>query len=99
MALRYSTPLGEGDLGLSGGQRQRLATACAVAHRLRLLVLDEATNHLDPKLEHQVMSGLEEMGITRVVIAHRLSTLLDGDQMVYLAGGKIGATGRGLMHP
>lgn len=93
MALGYSTPLGEGGLGLSGGQRQRLAIARAVAHRPRLLVLDEATSHLDPNLEHQVMRGLEEMGVTRVVIAHRLSTLLDADQMVYLADGKIVATG------
>lgn len=93
MPLGYDTHLGEGGQGLSGGQLQRLAIARALAHGPRLLVLDEATSHLDSNLEFSIMGRLENLGITRVVIAHRLSTVMNADQMIYLEEGRLVASG------
>ncbi|MFJ8809904.1 peptidase domain-containing ABC transporter [Streptomyces sp. NPDC102490] len=89
MPMGYETILGEGGSGLSGGQRQRIALARAVVHRPRVLVLDEATSHLDATTEAVVNENLSGLDCTRIVIAHRLSTVLDADRILVLDHGRI----------
>lgn len=89
MPMGYDTMLAENGAGLSGGQRQRLALARALLARPAILVLDEATSHLDTSAEAEVERHLREMPITRVVIAHRLSTVHDADLIVVLDDGRI----------
>jgi ABC-type bacteriocin/lantibiotic exporter with double-glycine peptidase domain len=89
MPMSYETPVGEGGGGVSGGQRQRLSIARAVAHRPAVLVLDEATSHLDVATEADIDGNLSRLACTRVVIAHRLSTVRNADQIVVLDGGRI----------
>jgi ABC-type bacteriocin/lantibiotic exporter with double-glycine peptidase domain len=89
MPMAYETILNEGGAGLSGGQRQRLSIARAVARRPSLLMLDEATSHLDVATENVVAHNLDQLGCTRVVIAHRLSTIRSADLIVVIDGGSI----------
>lgn len=69
---------------LSGGQLQRLALARAIVRRPKLLVLDEATSSLDAKTENMIYKNLNNMGLTSIIISHRLSTILDADCIYYL---------------
>lgn len=89
------TVVGENGLKLSGGQRQRLGIARALYARPRLIIFDEATSALDAETEQAVTSTLRELDgeVTRVLIAHRLSTVRGVDQVVYLESGRIAATG------
>jgi ABC-type bacteriocin/lantibiotic exporter with double-glycine peptidase domain len=89
LPLGYDTWLSEGGGGLSGGQRQRLALARALVGQPRLLLLDEATSHLDVVTEAQVDQHLSELDCTRIVIAHRLSTVRNADLILVLDGGTI----------
>ncbi len=89
LPMGYETRLGDGGAGLSGGQRQRLALARALARRPALLVLDEATSHLDVATEQTVEGNLSTLCCTRIVIAHRLSTVRTADVIVALDGGRI----------
>ncbi|MEV4535215.1 peptidase domain-containing ABC transporter [Asanoa sp. NPDC049518] len=89
MPMGYETFLPEGGTGLSGGQRQRLALARALAAQPALLVLDEATSHLDAVTEQRVDQVLSDLACTRVVIAHRLSTVRNADLIVVLDGGRV----------
>lgn len=87
--LRYQTPLASGGANLSGGQRQRIALARALLHRPPILILDEATSHLDTRSERRVYENLRDETSTRVVIAHRLSTIVDSDLIVVMDAGRV----------
>jgi ATP-binding cassette subfamily B protein len=91
----YATLVGERGVQLSGGQKQRVAIARAVLKNPRLLVLDEATSALDAESEHLVKEALDRLmkGRTTLVIAHRLSTVMDADRVLVMDGGRIVQSG------
>ena len=87
----YATLAGERGYRFSGGERQRLAIARAILRDPRILILDEATSHLDTQSEAYVQAALEHLmkGRTTIVIAHRLSTVLAADRILVLDGGHL----------
>ncbi len=95
---RLETEVGERGVRLSGGQRQRLAIARAMVRDPEILLLDEATAHLDSSSEKLVQEALERLmvGRTTLVIAHRLATVRHADQLIVLEEGTV--TGSGTHH-
>ncbi len=91
----YATKIGERGVRLSGGQRQRIGIARALYREATYLVLDEATNALDPGTEAEIMLALDRLKGTRtvLVIAHRLSTVERCDRVLLVANGRIVADG------
>lgn len=89
MPMGYETLIGDMGSSLSGGQRQRLLLARAIYRRPRLLILDEGTSHLDPAKEQAVNLAISELGITRIIVAHRIETILSAERIVTLAEGRL----------
>jgi ATP-binding cassette subfamily B protein len=91
----YDTVVGEQGLTLSGGQRQRVALARALVTDPRVLILDDATSAIDPRLEAEIHAALHEVmrGRTTLIIAHRRSTLNLADRIVVLDGGRVADSG------
>ena len=89
MPMGIHTLISEGQGGISGGQKQRLMIARAIAPKPKILIFDEATSALDNKTQRQVSEALDAMGCTRIVVAHRLSTIRHCDRIVVLDGGHI----------
>jgi subfamily B ATP-binding cassette protein MsbA len=92
----YDTLMGDRGLLLSGGQRQRLSIARTILRDPDILILDEATNALDPISETHIQAAIEELGQSRtvLVVAHRLSTIEKADRIVVLDQGRIAELGR-----
>ncbi|MBI3505474.1 MAG: ABC transporter ATP-binding protein/permease [Proteobacteria bacterium] len=87
----YKTRVGERGLKLSGGERQRVSIARTILKRPKLLVFDEATSALDTRTEKAIQESLRQIsaGVTTLTIAHRLSTVVDADQIVVLEKGRV----------
>jgi ABC-type bacteriocin/lantibiotic exporter with double-glycine peptidase domain len=89
MPLGYDTPLVAAGGSLSGGQRQRIAIARALVTRPAVLLLDEATSALDALTEAGVQAELAKVACTRILIAHRLSTVVNADRILVMAEGRL----------
>ena len=93
MPLGYDTLLSDGGSSLSGGQRQRLALARALVRRPAILLLDEATSALDAVTESAIQRELAQLRCTRIVVAHRLSTIQNADLILVMDQGGIAESG------
>ncbi|GAB1538541.1 NHLP bacteriocin export ABC transporter permease/ATPase subunit [Scytonema sp. NUACC21] len=89
MPMGMHTVVSEGGSNLSGGQRQRLLIARALALRPRILLFDEATSALDNRTQAIVSESLEKLNVTRIVVAHRLSTIRNADRIYVLQDGRV----------
>jgi ABC-type bacteriocin/lantibiotic exporter with double-glycine peptidase domain len=93
MPMGMHTMISEGSGGISGGQRQRLLIARALVSNPKTLLFDEATSALDNITQKHVTDSLSELGCTRIVIAHRLSTVKNCDRIIVMDKGKIAEEG------
>lgn len=93
MPMGMHTPAGESATTFSGGQIQRIRIAAALVHNPRIVFLDEATSWLDVRAQAETISGIEKLAATRIVIAHRLSTVRKADRIYVMQGGRVVQTG------
>lgn len=91
MPMAYHTLVGDMGTVLSGGQKQRVLIARALYRQPRLLLMDEATSHLDLALERSVAVAIRDMAVTRIIVAHRPETLHSADRVIHLEAGCIAA--------
>lgn len=89
MPMAYNTLVGDIGIGLSGGQKQRILLARALYKRPKILVLDEATSHLDALNEQAVNSAVKNTALTRIVVAHRQETIKMAERVIVLQKGEI----------
>lgn len=89
MPMKYDTLVGDLGSSLSGGQRQRLVLARALYRNPRVMLLDEATSHLDIRNEELVNDAIRKLSLTRLIIAHRPQTIASADRVLELGGGKV----------
>jgi len=91
---QYETVIGERGVGLSGGQKQRISIARAFSKKSPILVLDDSTSALDMETEVEIQKNLNTLkGVTKVIIAHRISAVRHADEIIYLEDGKIAERG------
>lgn len=93
MPMGLHTLVGEGGVGLSGGQRQRIMIARAIVSRPPIILFDEATSALDNQTQLLVSQNLVQLRATRIVIAHRLSTVINADRIYFLHRGRVAEEG------
>jgi ATP-binding cassette subfamily B protein len=93
MPLGYDTRLGDGGTAVSGGQRQRIALARAIVQQPKVLILDEATSALDAVSERIVQRSIASLRCTRIVVAHRLSTVTAADRIYVMNEGRLVESG------
>jgi ATP-binding cassette, subfamily B, bacterial CvaB/MchF/RaxB len=86
MPMEYETLTGDMGKTLSGGQKQRILLARALYKAPKVLVLDEATSHLDVQLEREVNAFMAALNITRIIVAHRLETIASARRVIALVG-------------
>jgi ATP-binding cassette subfamily C protein len=89
MPMGMHTVVSEGGGTFSGGQRQRLLIARALVNRPKIIFFDEATSALDNRAQAIVTQSMDQLAVTRIVIAHRLSTVVNADRIFYFEGGQI----------
>lgn len=89
MPMQMYTAISEGSGNISGGQRQRILIARSIVNNPRILLLDEATSALDNTTQTIVTSSLEAMHCTRIIVAHRLSTIRNVDRILVMEAGRI----------
>jgi ABC-type bacteriocin/lantibiotic exporter with double-glycine peptidase domain len=87
------TVISEGSSNISGGQRQRLLIARALVGKPRLLIFDEATSALDNRSQAIVTKSLDRLRATRIIVAHRLSTIRNCDRIIVMDDGKVAEQG------
>lgn len=93
MPMGMHTVISEGASNISGGQRQRILIARAIVHQPRLVIFDEATSALDNRTQAMVAESLERLNVTRIVVAHRLSTVINADCIYVLDQGELVESG------
>jgi ATP-binding cassette subfamily B protein RaxB len=89
MPMRYNTLVGDMGTVLSGGQKQRILLARALYRDPSILVLDEATSHLDVARERTVNEAVRGLQLTRIIVAHRPETIASADRAIALSGGRV----------
>ena len=95
MKNKYNTVIGERGVGLSGGQKQRISIARAFAKKNPILILDDSTSALDMETEQQIQEALRKLdGVTKVIIAHRISAVKNADETIILKDGIIAERGK-----